>query len=286
MTCFHPLEAWQTDAGDIVFAEVGKIRRDLLLPCGKCYGCRLTRARNWAVRLMHESQMHPVSSFVTLTYEENPIGLDYGDYQLFMKRFRRAYGPTRFFAVGEYGDKNLRPHFHAMLFGQWFPDRKKYDATLYTSAKLDKVWSHGGCKIGNLTFQSAAYVARYCIKKTSGYYDDWNYARMDADTGEYFHVEKEMAHMSLRPAIGYTWFQRYWREVYAARDGVIVDGKRIPAPKYYDKLLERTCPDLKDEKDLYRYFNSKKYIDDTTPERLAVREAVAGARLNLYKRSL
>ena len=131
MACFHPLRAWRTEDGKIVFKEYADTVATLQLPCGRCVGCRLEHSRQWSVRIMHEASMHAPSSFVTLTYEESklPAGgaLVYEDFQLFMKRVRKKFGPTRFFMCGEYGDENRRPHFHAGLFGEyrdWETDRK------------------------------------------------------------------------------------------------------------------------------------------------------------------
>lgn len=281
MTCFKPLDAWQTDQGEVVFYEHGHIARSLQLACGRCIGCRLTRARSWAVRCMHEAQMHDQSSFVTLTYNEKSLvspSLQYRDFQLFMKRLRRQVGPVRFFACGEYGEE-LRPHFHALLFGLGFPDRKRLKKNLYRSALLEKVWPHGYSSVGSVTYQSAAYVARYSCSKVTGPDAVDHYKRTDLVTGEVLDVVPEFGRMSLRPAIGYTWFQKYWPEIARARDGVVVGGKRLPVPRYYDKLLEVTAPELCDVRDFDRYVRSREFQDDCTPERLAVREAVVKAKL-------
>lgn len=230
---------------------------------------------------MHEAQMHEHSSFITLTYDDDHLvspSLQYRDFQLFMKRLRRQVGPLRFFACGEYGEE-LRPHFHALLFGVGFPDRKFFKKGLYRSPTLEKVWPHGYSSVGSVTRQSAAYVARYSCSKVTGAAAIEHYRRVDIRTGEIIDVVPEFGRMSLRPAIGYTWFQKFWPEVAKARDGVIVDGKRLPCPRYYDRLLEVTAPDLCDARDFDRYVRSREFQEDCTPERLAVREAVVQARL-------
>lgn len=233
------------------------------------------------MRCMHEAQMHEQSSFVTLTYNDESLvspSLQYRDFQLFMKRLRRQVGPVRFFACGEYGDE-LRPHFHALLFGLGFPDRKRLKKNLYRSPLLEKVWTHGYSSVGSVTYQSAAYVARYSCSKVTGAAAVDHYKRADVGTGEVLDVVPEFGRMSLRPAIGYTWFQKYWPEIARARDGVVVGGKRLPVPRYYDKLLEVTAPELCDMRDFDRYVRSREFQDDCTPERLAVREAVVKAKL-------
>lgn len=76
MPCFYPLDAWQTIGGDIRFYATGsrrkgtaakEFRRDIKLPCGRCHGCRLNRATQWATRCLHESQLHESNCFLTLT---------------------------------------------------------------------------------------------------------------------------------------------------------------------------------------------------------------------------
>lgn len=286
MTCYHPLSAFQNEDGLVVFHERGKIRRELSLPCGRCIGCRVARSRMWAIRCVHESKCHDVNSFVTLTYDDEHLSspsLEYRDFQLFVKRMRFASGGgIRFFACGEYGEENQRPHFHAILFGKTFAAREKIGKSLYRSPELDKLWPHGHSSFGDVTFQSAAYVARYTIKKVSGPLADEHYKRVHLSTGEIVSVRPEFGRMSLRPGIGKPWFDKYWKDVYKARDACIVDGKEYPAPRYYDQLLAKYEPILTSDKEFDRYINSQNFKDDCTPERLAVREVVTKARLDFH----
>jgi len=297
VSCYYPISAFKTEAGSIVFHEV-RNSSEVVFACGQCIGCRLRRSRNWAIRCMHEHQMnHGIGSFVTLTYKYDTCPtLVYDDFQKFMKRLRKALGPTRFFAVGEYGDDEARkyeglgrPHFHALLFGRFFADRKRYDDELYTSATLEKLWPHGHCPFGEITFQSAGYVARYCCTKVTGNRAADHYRRVDIDTGHLVDVVPEFAHMSLGGrnrdgGIGASWFRRYWPEVYLARDGVMIKDKMFPPPRYYDDLLNLTCPDFKEEKDYDRYVRSLDFAADCTPERLLSREIVEKARFSQLKR--
>ncbi|WNK13985.1 MAG: replication initiator protein [Microvirus sp.] len=275
----------------MVFHERGKIRRSLELRCGRCIGCRLSRAQMWSVRCVHEAQMHENSIFVTLTYSDEFLpgpSLLYVDYQLFMKRLRESVGPVRFFMCGEYGEENLRPHFHALLFGVDFEDRKSIGSNLYTSATLEKIWGKGHCPFGSVTKDSAAYVARYSVKKVNGEAAKDHYSRVDSRTGEIVDCVPEFGRMSLRPGIGYTWFAKYWRDVYAARDGVVVDGTTVTAPRYYDDKLCDFAGDLIDDKKYERYLRSLEYdVEESSLERLAVQEVVAKAGLDFYtKRNL
>ena len=293
MACYHPLDAWQLENGQVVFAELGLVRRQLQLPCGRCIGCRQVRQRAWAVRCMHEASMHEFSSFVTLTYagpEFDRASLNYRHFQLFMKRLRRQSDvPVRFFMSGEYGGLNLRPHFHALLFGVGFDDlvklRRSGSNWLYSSRTLQALWQYGFASVGEVTPQSAAYVAKYSLKVANGLTAAERYSRVDVSTGEIYRVAPEFGHMSLRPGLGQTWFRKFWRDVYAARDGVIVEGRKQKAPRYYDDLLEKVSPQLRSEREVDRYFNSLEFAADQTPDRLLDRERVAMARVKFNKRS-
>lgn len=176
MSCYHPLKAIQYKT---VLTEKGKgqiriLRKEeyekewsddvevLQLPCGKCIGCRIDYAQQWANRIMLEKECHDPETcyFLTLTFDDNAIECtgyektsDYGrspnphvrrpfcdpdtgmvigwshslnrlDLQLFMKRFRRSHpnDRIRFFACGEYGDKSARPHYHLIVFGVHFDE--------------------------------------------------------------------------------------------------------------------------------------------------------------------
>ncbi|WNK14706.1 MAG: replication initiator protein [Microvirus sp.] len=294
MACFHPLDAFQTEAGSIVFSERGSIRRGLTLPCGQCVGCRLDRSRRWAMRCVHEASMYDVNSFVTLTYEDGncPTSLNYGDFQLFMKRLRKKMGKVRFFMCGEYGEKLGRPHYHACLFGVHFDDRYLWSESsgqvrLYRSPLLESLWPHGFSTVGDVTFDSAAYVAAYCMKKVNGDRADAHYEKVSLSSGEIVKVRPEFARMSLKPGIGQPWFQKFSADVYGYdRDAVVLNGVKSKPPRYYDLLLKATDPDLAEYLEYDRYVRAGKVVSDCTPERLKVREAVTKARLSLKQRSI
>jgi len=239
MACYRAIEAWQCENNRIVFNEVetrkyGGSRRVLYLPCGRCIGCRIVRTKEWATRCMNEAQLYDQNCFITLTYDKDPgPSLRYKDFQKFMREVRKkksyfdvttwSYVP-RFFMSGEYGESNGRPHFHALLFGRSFSDRSPVGVDLYRSAELEKLWPHGFSSVGDVTYESAAYVAGYVCKKVTGEAAKKHYERMDTRTGEIVEVAPEFSRMSLKPGIGYEWFRRYWREVYEARDGIVVRG--------------------------------------------------------------
>lgn len=291
MPCYYPLQAYRTDSGAIAFAERGAVSATLQLPCGRCIGCRLERSRQWAVRCTHEAQMHDHNHFVTLTYERLPPrgSLDYRDFQLFMKRLRKSRGKVRFFACGEYGSRLDRPHFHALLFGLDLPDLRLWSDAgkhpLYTSVALDSLWSHGKCFIGAVTFESAAYVARYVIDKITGDMADEHYRRVDPATGEEYHLTPEMCAMSRRPGIGATWYEKYTRDVHPAGE-LVARGVQQKAPRFYDALYRRDGGDdgymqlvRADRAAQIRALNGPE-----TTETLRVSEEVAAARQRFYSK--
>lgn len=266
----------------------------LELPCGQCIGCRIDKSQAWALRCVHEASQHERNSFVTLTYEDaelpDDLGLDVRDFQLFCKRLRKYVGPFRFFHCGEYGPENLRPHYHALLFGVDFhedrvPLRSAGSHVLYRSDLLDRAWRKGFASIGNLTFQSAAYVARYCMKKVTGERAASHYERVDARTGEVFRVRPEYVTMSRRPGIGAEWFEKYHKDVYPD-DEVVHDGRKFRPPRFYDSLLERSSPIALESVKARRRKTVEARREALTPDRLRAKESILESRLGRLKRKI
>lgn len=238
--------------------------------------------------------MHASNSFVTLTYSSEYFpshgSLQYSDFQKFMKRLRKRLGPTRFYMCGEYGDNFGRPHFHAILFGQAFPDRVPYrslpsGSMLFRSQTLEELWPFGFSSVGDVTFESAAYVARYVMKKITGRPAKMHYEAMDYSTGEIIDRVPEFNKMSLKPGIGGRWFDKYHSDVFP-HDRVIVNGKATKPPRYYDKLFEKFDAIDFESVQYKRYVDMLSRIGDNTPERLIAKEIVTHARLSQLKRSL
>lgn len=295
MPCYSPIPAWQESVGSpVVFVETADAQRSLTLPCGQCIGCRLERSRQWAIRCVHEAQLHDYNSFVTLTYDDDhlppDLSLHYYDYQCFMKRLRNSHTGVRFYMCGEYGDNFGRPHFHACLFNCFFPDRSFLSSTptgfrLYRSPELERLWPFGFSSIGDVTFESAAYVARYVTKKVTGDLADSHYTFLDPDTGELIRRTPEFSNMSRRPGIAHGWYSRYSAEVHRA-DEIVIRGVRMKPPRYYDNLLKSADGFAFDDMQYIRHQNALLRLDDSTPERLAARAKVATARVALKSRSL
>lgn len=116
---------------------------------------------------------------------------------------------------GEYSGLTFRPHYHAILFGAFFTDRKPWKKSpsghlLYASETLDKIWSHGDCYIGDVTFESAQYVASYINKKVVGKNAPEYYKRVSPD-GEFYWLKPEFSNMSRKPGIGRSWYEKLKR---------------------------------------------------------------------------
>lgn len=297
MTCYHPLKAFRTPTG-VVFNELN--RHDILggidLACGQCLGCRLKRARDWSLRIVHESTLYSDNCFVTLTYARDKLPPDsslcYRDYQLFMKRLRKANPGRRirFFMCGEYGPVNLRPHYHACLFNINFRDRTPLgtsaSGTPYFDSKvLREIWSHGHVSVQDLNRSAAAYCARYIVDKVTGDAAEAHYSSVDGD-GVISSRVPEFCHCSLKPGIGADWFRKFNSDIFP-HDFVVSDGERFTPPKYYDRLKKRLNPSdvVLDRIEFARQERALACSADSTPERLAVREVVHKARVVNQKRS-
>ena len=261
MVCHHPLKGWRSrsvnpDTGlrQVVFnIGDGLADRPQNVPCGQCAGCRLRRTREWSLRMIHEASLHQSNLFLTLTYNNAALPADRSlsllHFQQFMYRLRKKKGPNiRFYHCGEYGPETLRPHYHAIMFNLSFSDQILYSANggknpIYSSAELDKIWSHGECKIGDVNVTTARYVAGYIQKKVTGERADLHYQRhsLDNQTGEILNtwtVAPEYATMSRRPGIGIGWFTKFKNDCYPS-DFITHEGAKHPVPRAYDRELQK-----------------------------------------------
>lgn len=196
-----------------------------------------------------------------------------------MKRLRKQYGPgIRFYACGEYGEEFGRPHYHACLFNHTFPDqvpwKESNGETLYRSPQLEILWPYGYSSVGAVTFKSAAYVARYIMKKINGPLAESHYQGR----------KPEFTSMSRRPGVGARWLEKYATDVYPD-DFIIINGKRVRPPRYYDQNFEIIEPEALEMIKRKRKENLRKHADNNTPERLLVREIIQLTKLQQLKRN-
>lgn len=312
MPCFNPLRGWRSQTANdktgkrsIVFDKKrGFEDLEIEIPCGQCIGCRLERSRQWAIRCVHEASMYDDNCFVTLTYDNEHLprdkSLDVSHFQKFMKRLRKQNpGKTiKYYHCGEYGQECAicgrnrhdceqagctfikalgRPHFHACIFNHDFTDKLIHSSNngvnYYTSETLSRLWPMGYSILGDVTFESAAYTARYITKKIYG-----------DDAPEYYRCRKP-EYTTMSNGIGRAWFDKYQGDLYP-HDKCIINGKEVKIPKYYDSILG----DL-DKFELLKLKGGRKkqaakHEKDSTLRRLQDREICQKSKLQQLKRSM
>ena len=246
----------------------------LKLPCGQCIGCRLEYSREWADRCTMETITTPANQswFVTLTYdddhlpspgEDNIIGgtpypgtLRFDDHQKWLKRFRqdllRKHGDIhpRHYTAGEYGTIGLRPHYHTMLYNVPLHDfdgdlvaykRNKFGDMLYTSKILTDTWQQGYVVVAPASWRTAAYTARYVLKKRRGKDSKQWYT----DLG----VTPESTRSSNRPGIASAYYNEHWEELYYGKSQKIIlpaiDGHAniTTPPRFFDEKFRKVDPE-------------------------------------------
>ncbi len=327
MPCYSPITGYRSvlrssnGKRPIVFDRRLGFGPKVTLPCGQCIGCRLERSRQWAVRCVHEASLYDSNCFLTLTYNDEHLpkdrSLNKKHFQDFMKRLRSRFAESviRYYHCGEYGEVCKfcrlsrkfcrcvkfvaalgRPHYHACLFNFDFLDKVFFDEVrgnrLYTSASLDSLWPMGYSTVGAVTFESAAYVARYILKKVNGDRSREHYSSVDSSTGELFFVDPEYTTMSRggnsvegrkRGGIGREWYEHYKAEVFP-NDSVIVRGKDCKPPRFYDQIFEVEDPEAYAALKLQRAAEAVKHAADCTADRLRTREVVKTAQVGFLKR--
>lgn len=295
MTCYSPITLYKSrqgrnkKTGNWPLVGIVNGYRDLPVdvPCSRCIGCRLERSRQWAIRCVNESKMHKENCFLTLTYKDEELVCGDKGYtlyplhlQLFMKRLRKRYGKgIKFFACGEYGDRTNRPHYHACIFGMDFEDKKlfsiKNDIRLYTSVTLDALWGHGMCSVGAVSFESAAYVARYIMDKKLGFQ-----ASYYTDMG----IEPEFVRMSRRPGIGSTFYDKFFADMFPQDFCIIRNGVKSKPPRFYFNKFLLDNPDEAKYIKFMRRSEAYKRLGDSTYRRLRDRELVKLAQIKSLRR--
>lgn len=275
--------AWIVDyaTGEALYYDV---RGDLIvLPCGQCLDCRCRHAQEWANRIMLEAQYHEHSYFITLTYDEehvprvcSPDGelvltLRPKDLQDFIRRLRRQQeyhksNHIRFYAVGEYGSTTHRPHYHIIVFGLELNDlkyigRNKHGTPLHDSDTIRSLWQNGLTEVDVMTWEAAAYCARYTTKKLG---------KAETDFYEQHGLVPEFSRMSLKPAIGWQYFEDNMQQIYED-DKIYIStakgGRTCKPPRYYDDKYDDIYP---------------AYMADVKSNRREIAEAATVARLQNF----
>lgn len=306
MPCYHPLlRVWDNQVGDwrvrpfphdlrpgfdpMVYKKSNQLGYAgcaegypgavpyMVIPCGKCVGCRMEYSRQWANRCMLELEYHDSAYFVTLTYNDYHVPRVYypdpetgeaqlalslckRDVQLFMKRLRDHFPDDniRFFMCGEYGPSSWRPHYHLILFGLHLNDLvyagTRRGNNYYKSSALERVWSRkqeipnllgdtcvtpltsmGFVEVGEVTWNTCAYTARYIMKKLKG---------PESEFYERFNLVPPFVLMSRKPGIARQWYDDH--PDYTDYDFINIKtpqgGRKFRAPQYFGKLHDVQYP--------------------------------------------
>lgn len=279
MSCYRPVKGYHTT--DPVTRKTTFVRSTSKLkgwgirqvvPCGHCDGCRRKKRDDWAIRCTHEAKLYKRNTFLTLTYDDEHLPM-YGSLvpahlDRFLDNLRKHYSrrPFRFFAAGEYGEKFKRPHYHVILFDYWPEDaRKAMGSEYYGSAKLDKLWKKGFVSIGDVNYQSAAYIAKYTLKEPLGVKKtDHIEERFDAIGYRLVEIDPEF-HKQTR-GLGKKWLEKYWTDYYPADYCILLTQngfvKKEP-PLYYDRWLRDKKPEVYTQVKLKRMENEREELTET-----------------------
>jgi len=287
MPCFSPITGHQDRMGGRLAFTTHKPpnTRQLHLACGQGIGCKLEHSRRWAVRGTHEASLYEENAFGTLTYSDDHLprngSLVKKHLQDFNKRARYHIGPFRFIACGEYGETTGRPHYHFIMFGKDWPDKKEWSENdlgdkTYTSELLDKIWGMGQCITASVSFNSIAYVTRYVTKKITGPFARFVYTESGCSP--------EFGLMSRRPGIGAAWMDKWASDIYTM-DKLIINGKEQRPPKYYDALYARTEPEAMKAIKKMREQAAFEGRWENTPRRLHDKEIVTRAAIQFLQRN-
>lgn len=207
-------------------------------PCGRCPPCKKRRVDSWVFRLLQEDKRSTSAHFITLTYNTDhvPISsngfmtLDKRAFPLYMKRLRKLvsglsslYGPSldgviptlKYYACGEYGSKNHRPHYHAIVFN--VPDEAMFFDAWHLGGK-----SLGDVHVGNCSGDSIAYCMKYIDKRS-----DRLHARDDR-IPEFSLMSKGLGSNYMTPAI-VDYHNADLSRFYLTVEG----GHKVAMPRYY-----------------------------------------------------
>jgi len=248
--------------------------------------------------MLHEASFHDHNQFLTLSYDDTTLpelaNVEARDLQLFWKKLRKHYQGTklRYVAAAEYGENTSRPHYHAAVFGLPLEDGEQFTRNergdpLYKSQLLSKIWGNGFVTVGELTHQSAAYVAGYMLRDIkSDYSNTGDYQHFNQKTGELTPRRKPFATYSNKPGIGLDWFLKYYRDVFPQDCIHTIDGQTRTVPDYYFRKLEEIDPALYAVVKQQRAdaLDNPQVRWNSTRKRLKVRETCRKARISLSPR--
>lgn len=288
-----------------------------MIPCGKCLSCRIKQTKEWAIRIELEAKKYKHNYFITLTYNDENLyipdeittkkgntyyknenwkgSLNKKHLQQFIKSvrnwFEREYkhNGVKFYACGEYGSLNGRPHYHIILMN--CPDielepigmNKVTKHGYYTNRRMEQIWHKGFITIGKVNWDTASYTAGYCQKKLFG------------EVNEEYHAKKGQipifSTMSRRPGIGRAYYEEHKEQIYELDEIINGKGKSIKPPKYFDRLMENENQEIIENIKDYRQTITKNeqtkkstQTNKTIAEQLKVEEKEAIHKQKLFNR--
>ena len=300
MPCYSPLKGWRCPlTGGIVFKRPSGAVVEMCVACSQCLGCRLDHSRMWMVRCVHEASLWDDNCFITLTYRPKELctaeqlakgwhvpndgSLNKKHFQDFMKRLRKKFSDIRirYYHCGEYGDQLDRPHYHACLFNFDFSDKELFKQSegyaLFVSKTLEQLWPYGFSTVGELTAESAAYCARYILKKVNGNGRHEHYLRVD-EYGVAYWLQEEYVTMSRRPGIGRGFYEKFESDFFP-RDEVPVPGVGVlrKVPRYYENMFAEGSPEehekVKQLRKAFRDAHKEEYSSDRLMDKYRVKKA-------------
>lgn len=248
----------------------------MYVPCNKCTACKIAHSREWSVRLIHELDYHDKACFVTLTYDDEYLPPDGGiskrELQLFFKRLRKngKDEEIKYFASGEYGEKNGRPHYHAIILGT---DDKDL---------IEKCWTKGLVHVGSVTYDSCRYVCDYTFKK---YTAKWN---------KEIYGDKEPPFQLQSQGIGLRYVEKNYKQIMDNLN-ITYKGENVGIPLYYKRklvlstekkgaLAREHIEELKEHYDVGESDDNELFIAawraalEQSSKNISAREALKGAR--------
>lgn len=239
--CHSPFEVTDHSYGD----------DPIPVPCGNCAYCTDRRADEWSFRLMQEDKVSNSSYFVTLTYQPDALPktkkgfwtLDRDDLRNYFKRLRQyhaktkrmswssglyggSFRPLKYYAVGEYGSKGGRPHYHAIIFNAHPNHINDAWMRVNTTDRKNTV-SFGAVHIGSVSRNSCRYVMKYMMKDL-GYRQSRPFPFPWDGINQFCVQSKYLGESYLTPAI-----ISYHRESYDRNFVTWPGGYKTPLPRYY-----------------------------------------------------
>lgn len=249
-----------------------------LVPCKKCWACRLNYSAEWATRIMNEVQYHENNYFITLTYDEQHVPklkeitykdkdgkehtirnkgqfkntLNPDDIKRFINSIRKhferlGHKGVKYYLCGEYGQNGTtRPHYHIIFMNLPLNPEKFYDfhqdenlKMHWKTKEVEEIWGKGIIDVAMVEWADAAYVARYGTKLYINNGSVEEYAKSG--------MVREFVRCSRRPAIGLHFcedneFDLLYTDKITMKN-FREDTVTVPLPSYYVRKLEEKYPE-------------------------------------------